>query len=156
MIKTAYVGGALMGLPPDETHRMKRLYERIAKACEWAGVDAYVPHLHSDPEKNADMSPTQVRTVDNKQIVSRDLLILEATYPSHGGGGEAVEAKHADVPVWLIYRKGTKVSRYLRGNPAIAFEFEYDDEDFLIFTLKLKLLRAETPIGERVVNSSKH
>jgi len=151
-IRSAYVAGALMGLPDGETERMKRLYERIAEACKWAEVDAYAPHLHSDPEKNADMSPTEVRTVDNKQIFGRDLLILEATYPSHGGGGEAVEAKHADVPVWLIYRKGTKVSRYLRGNPAIQLELAYEDDDELIQALKLKLLRAETPIGDRIVN----
>jgi hypothetical protein len=127
---------------------MKRLYELVATVCQSAGVDAYVPHLHSDPEKHADMPASEVYRVDTEQVIARDLLIVEATYPSHGVGGEVVHAHYKGIPIWLLHKVDVHVSRYLRGVPNITI-FPYKDEAELKLLLSMYLIRADTPKGIR-------
>lgn len=155
MIDSAYISGALTGLPREEADAMKQIYELLASLCGEAGVNAYVPHLHSDPEKHADMPAKDVYDVDTREVISRKLLIAEVTHPSHGVGGEVVHAQLNNIPIWLVYRKGTRVSRYLRGNPGIRNLIEYETERDLRFTFKKTLMREGTPLGRRFEHSSK-
>jgi 2'-deoxynucleoside 5'-phosphate N-hydrolase len=125
MIKTAYVSGALTGVPEEEAKRLKEAYEAMAEACKRSGIDAYVPHLHSDPDKHAHISAEVVYEMDTKEVLARDLLILDASRPSHGVGGEAVHASLAGKPIVLCYASGIRVSRYIRGIPGVRAEIGY-------------------------------
>jgi 2'-5' RNA ligase len=51
-----YVSGALTGVPNIE--ELKEFYEAIATLCQDMGIEAYVPHLNSDPHKHAGLSPS--------------------------------------------------------------------------------------------------
>lgn len=130
-IKTAYISGALTNLDEVESWRMKQIYEGIAKTCAEMGVDAYVPHLHSDPDKHAHISPAEVYELDTKEVLARDLLIIEASHPSHGAGGEAVQASLGKKAIFLCSGEGFRVSRYVRGIPGVALEIKYRSLDDL-------------------------
>src|SRR5512144_2594160 len=103
---------------------MKTIYEAIAKACGDMGVDAYVPHLHSDPDKHAHISPGEVYEMDTKQVLASDLLIVEASHPSHGAGGEAVHASLGKKAIVVCSGEAFRVSRYVRGIPGVALEIK--------------------------------
>ncbi|TAK03950.1 hypothetical protein EPO34_02210 [Patescibacteria group bacterium] len=124
-IKTAYVAGALRGLPAHDAARMKRTYEWIGKICSECGIDAFISHDRARPDRHQDAAPEEVYREDTREVVTRDLLIVEATYPSHGAGGEAERAREARKRVLLCYELGADVSRYLRGNPAVEKVIEY-------------------------------
>lgn len=127
MSKHVYISGSLSSLPPKRAAEFKKFYEDLASVVEKNGGEAYVPHLHSDPEKNADMSPQAVYEVDSKEILNSDLMICEATIPSHGAGGEIEVCRHNNIPVLIISQKGVNVSRFALGNPTVVDHILYSD-----------------------------
>ena len=85
-----YVSGALTDVEnPIET---KALYEKIGLVCEEIGFQSYVPHLHTDPVNNPDITPREVfdkdkvyasflkpnlkTTFDNSPIISSDAISI--------------------------------------------------------------------------------
>ena len=81
---TAYVSGALTG--GDEIELLKHFYERIAETCKGVGIEAYVPHLVSDPIGNPNMTPDEVYDLDRRQVLASNLLVAYVGYPSLGVG----------------------------------------------------------------------
>lgn len=129
-----YIAGALTGTPNLEV--LRNLYESVAKLCLELGLEPYVPHLHSDPIKNADLTPAEVDKMDRAKIEESDMIILYAGEPSLGTGIEAEIANQIGRPVVLFYESGKKISRLLLGNPAVVAALTFTDREDAISSLR--------------------
>jgi 2'-deoxynucleoside 5'-phosphate N-hydrolase len=126
----AYVSGVLTG--GSEIESLKHFYEQVAAVCMAEGIDAYVPHLVSDPTENPGMSPEEVYDIDRRQVLESNLLIAYVGLPSLGVGQEIEIAREKNIPVVLLMEKDRKISRMARGNPVIIAEIHFSDfEDAL-------------------------
>lgn len=123
----AYISGALTNLPAADKEAQKRYYERLGDTCRKIGMEAHVPHLHSDPDLHRGLSPREVYNLDVAAIRSCSLLIADLTYPSFGVGGEIEVAREANILIVALWREKTHVSRFPRGNPAIVDCLIYSD-----------------------------
>jgi hypothetical protein len=143
IIKTAYICGPLTELLPDEQAVIKALYVRIADAHEeYFGNRAFVPHEHYDPTLHANFLPEDVDKAERNQVCKKtSVLVVVAIAPSWGGGIEVEMANHSNVPAILFYPKGKKVSRLLKGNPAIREIIEYTNEHTAIWGLMFRIDR---------------
>ncbi len=128
--KIAYICGPLTEIPKNQQRSVKKFYEEIADVVEKVTEKrAFVPHEHYDPIKHAHFSPSEVDAAERWQVcIQTSILIVVAIAPSWGGGIEVEMAHRSDVPVILLYEKGKRVSRLLKGNPAIKRIIEYENE----------------------------
>jgi len=125
--KKVYVSGALTGV--NEPDSVKRFYESIAELCKAFNMNPYVPHLNSDPIAHPDLSPREVYEMDKREISRAELVIAYVGIPSLGVGSEIEIARENDIPVILLYEKNKKISRMIRGNPAIMAEISFTNFD---------------------------
>ncbi len=128
--KIAYICGPLTEIPENQRPAVKKFYEEIADVVEKVTEKrAFVPHEHYDPIKHAHFSPPEVDTAERRQVcMQTSMLIVVAIAPSWGGGIEVEMAHGSGVPAILLYEKGKRLSRLLRGNPAIKKMIEYENE----------------------------
>lgn len=140
--KCVYVCGPLTDLPPEQQIAVKRFYQRIADLCYAIfGERAFVPHEHYDPVKHARFTPRQVDAAERRQVGERtSCLVAVPVAPSWGGGIEVEIAHHEEVPVVLLCEAAKlaarKISRLLRGNPAVIAEISYATEEDALRQLK--------------------
>ena len=140
--KSAYICGPLTELLPEEQGRIKRFYARIADLFEeLTGVRAFVPHEHYDPVVNPNPTPAQVDAAERKQVCENSsMLVVVAEAPSWGGGIEVEMARTNGVPVVLLCDREKlaqrKISRLLRGNPAVVKILEHDNEEDALSQLR--------------------
>lgn len=145
MEKSIYICGPLTELLPEEQQRVKNFYTKLADACEQVtGTRAFVPHEHYDPIKNADYTPQQVDEAERRQVCElSSALIVVAIAPSWGGGIEVEMANRSGVPVIVLCEKEKleqrKISRLLRGNPAVISIITYGSENETIQKLREQL-----------------
>lgn len=127
-----YVSGALSDVPQDIRQSYLDFYEAIGRMIESLGLTPYIPHLNTDPVRHKDVTPKQVDLIDRTAVMSSMLVVAVADNPSLGVGIEVEMAYHANKPVVLICRgdkiRERKISRLIRGNPAVVHEIEYFDE----------------------------
>ena len=134
-MKRVYVSGVLTGV--DNLNELKKFYEEIAEVCSAAGMEAYVPHLYSDPVKNPQMTPREVYVLDRQRVSESDLVIAYAGAPSLGVGQEIEIARENELPVVLLMEKNAVISRMARGNPAVIAEIRFTDfQDALLLLAK--------------------
>ncbi|MBT6691089.1 XRE family transcriptional regulator [Candidatus Parcubacteria bacterium] len=112
-----YISGALTGIPHVE--ELKKFYEEIAALCGLLGLEPYVPHLNSDPQAHASISPEEVYKMDSHQVKIADLVIAYIGMPSLGVGQELEISNYEDVPLIILYEGDKPVSRMAKGNPAV-------------------------------------
>jgi nucleoside 2-deoxyribosyltransferase len=126
-----YVSGPLTnhGANANETEHLKRFYEAIATVCQEKGHVVYLPHKHTDPITHPGISPVDVYKTDMREIGRADLVIAYVGKASHGVGMEVERAYHTGTKVVLLYERGTKISRLLKGCPAVIAEIEFVGED---------------------------
>lgn len=134
-----YISGALTGLAQSEFESLKLLYERMGDICSSHGFLAYVPHKRSDPVKDAHLSPEQVDRLDRDAVTYACLVIAYVDKPSLGVGIEVEMAHHANKPVILVHHTDTRVSRLIRGNPAIWHIIAFTTHDDLLTKLQTAL-----------------
>jgi len=139
--KVPYVCGPLTELPVEGQRAVKELYCKIADVCQSSlGVRAFVPHEHYDPVANADFTPWQVDEAERRQVCERtSVLIVIALAPSWGGGIEVEMANRSGVAAVVYHPAEKKVSRLLRGNPAVLGTYAYKDEDQMLCFLEQQL-----------------
>ena len=145
IIKTPYVCGPLTELSPAAQKSVKLFYKHIADICEKIiGTRAFVPHEHFDPIKHAAYTPQDVDKAERHQVCTlTSLLIVVAIEPSWGGGIEVEMARENKVPVIILCEKEKlekrKISRLLRGNPAVKEIISYSSENEALEKLQSKL-----------------
>ncbi|MFH1404741.1 MAG: deaminase [Patescibacteria group bacterium] len=127
-VKSIYFSYGLTNLPDEERAYRAEFLELLAQTGEQLGLSTYLPHLHTDPIKNADLSAEEVFNHDVQTLKEHDVVVAEVTYPSLGTGGELMVALQEKKPIVLISKKGTHVSRFATGNPAVVYHIEYEDE----------------------------
>ena len=109
----AYISGALLNAANLDESR--KLYEGFADACRAAGWEAYVPHQHADPVRDAGLANRVVAERDLAQVHVADALIAYVGEPSLGVGAEVAIALAAGKRVLVIAERQRKVSRFLLG-----------------------------------------
>ncbi|MFZ5845176.1 MAG: nucleoside 2-deoxyribosyltransferase [Patescibacteria group bacterium] len=112
---------------PDKT---KAFYKRLAGVTNENGFDYFWAFLNgTDPILNPEVPPADVYQRDITQLSQSDLMVAYVGEPSTGTGIEIEYAKNKGIPVYLLYEKGKKISRMLRGCPAVKKEIVFTDED---------------------------
>lgn len=136
--KTAYICGPLTELPLDIQPLVKALYSALGDLCQQLlGTRAFVPHEHCDPIVHASLEPPEVDAIERPQVCERtSVLIVVAIDPSWGGGIEVEMANRSGVPALLLIPAGKRVSRLLRGNPAIVRTAEFSNYADALVQLK--------------------
>jgi len=141
-MKSTYVCGPLTELSIEEQTSVKAFYVAIADLFEkTTSIRAFVPHEHYDPIKNANFTSAQVDEAERKQVCENSaLLVVVAIAPSWGGGIEVEMANRSGVPVVILAERAKmearKISRLLRGNPAVAEIISYDSQADALEQLK--------------------
>ena len=79
MNSKVFVSGALTGIADAET--VKSNYEHIGRLCEQLGLEAYIPHLHTDPIANPDVPSREVYEVDRYHVRTAGLVIAYVRPP---------------------------------------------------------------------------
>jgi nucleoside 2-deoxyribosyltransferase len=111
---------------PEKT---KAFYKRLATAAERNGFDYFWAFLNgTDPVANPHIPPTDVYHRDICELENGDLMVAYVGEPSTGTGLEIEHAYAKNIPVYLLYEKDRKVSRMLRGCPAVKQEIVFADE----------------------------
>ena len=132
--KPVYICGPLTELAPDAQERVKHFYQAIADVFEkYTGIRAFVPHEHYDPVKHAGFTPQEVDAAERAQVCEKSsALVVVAIEPSWGGGIEVEMAHQSNIPVFILCERKKleerKISRLLRGNPAVVQIITYDSE----------------------------
>lgn len=121
------MSGPLTGV--EQIAELKAFYEAIGQVCAEAGVDLYLPHRVSDPLANASLTPGEVYAMDRAAIGAADLVIAYVGLPSLGVGCEIEIAREHAIPVVLLYEEGARISRMIRGNPAVVTELRFTGYD---------------------------
>ena len=144
---TVYISGALTGIANPEA--TKAFYESIGLLCEKMGFNAYVPHLHTDPVNNPDVTPQQVFETDKKMVSQADLVIVYMGQPSFGVGMEIAYAEMNQIPTILVYEEGKTISRFPRGIPSkigeVVFKTHEDALQKLREILETSLINVPVP-----------
>lgn len=141
-MKTVYVAGPLTELSPEKIESVKKFYTRLAELCEEVmGVRAFVPHEHYDPVLHKNFTPAQVDKAERDQVCNKtSLLLVCAIAPSWGGGIEVEMANTKGIPVIILCEseklEQRKISRLLRGNPAVREIIAYSTETDVVKKLK--------------------
>ncbi len=140
-----YISGALTNV--DDLPAAKAFYEAIGALCEEMGLEAYVPHLHTDPVRHPGITPRQVFVTDKHHVVRSNLVIAYIGIPSLGVGMELAYAETHDVPIILLYERGRAVSRIARGVPTIVSEIQFEDYEDALHQLRELLPRWRDAAG---------
>jgi hypothetical protein len=95
------------------------IYQSIVKALMEDGHEVPTAHL-AEPgvmALEAVIDPHEVYARDVSWISAGDVLIAEASAPSHGVGYEIGFALGLGKPVLALHQEGRKVSKMISGNP---------------------------------------
>ncbi|MBI4066499.1 nucleoside 2-deoxyribosyltransferase [Candidatus Gottesmanbacteria bacterium] len=122
-----FFAGPLTNLThPDKTKAFYRKLEEVAKKY---GCDYFWAFRHgTDPVANPRVTPRDVYERDIAELEKSDVMVAYVGEPSTGTGLEIEHAHHKGIPVYLLYEQGKKVSRMLRGCPAVKKELVFTDE----------------------------
>lgn len=118
-----YVSGSLTNLTDAS---VKTLYEQIGQLAQTHGFEAHVPHLHTDPLKNAAATPEEVYAFDQNHLKESDVVIAYIGQPSLGTGMELEMALKHSALVVLLSEKGANLSRLALGSPTIIEHIQFD------------------------------
>jgi hypothetical protein len=130
--RLVYISGALSDIPEASREQYLRFYEAIGNLVASLGFTPYVPHWNTDPVRHRDVTPQQVDLIDRTAVTSSVLVVAVADNPSLGVGIEVEMAYHAAKPVVLVCHRDRvaqrRISRLVRGNPAVVREIVYVDQ----------------------------
>ncbi|MBW4665215.1 MAG: nucleoside 2-deoxyribosyltransferase [Chroococcus sp. CMT-3BRIN-NPC107] len=132
-----YISGALTGI--EELVEIKAFYEAIGALCKKIEMQAYVPHLNTDPINHPNVTPRQVFELDKYQVSQSDLVIAYIGFASLGVGMELAYADTNSTPIVLLYEKNKHISRFPRGIPSTISEIQFIDYEDALMQLKIVL-----------------
>lgn len=121
-----FFGGPLTEL--KDPQKIKAFYKKLAEAAVASGCEYYWAFLRgTDPEENPTIPPSRVYQIDTYELEKSDLMIAYVGEPSTGTGVEIEYARHHNIPVYVLYEKGKRISRMLRGSPIVKGEIVFSD-----------------------------
>lgn len=127
-----YYACALTGATKEREQRGIDVAKLLRAAATPEGYAVYAPGEHTAPSGAPLLSSTEVYWIDRERVANSDLVCMLAEDPSHGAGQEMEIAGNAGVPVILVHRSGTQVSRMLRGTASrILANISYESDDNL-------------------------
>lgn len=110
-------------------NKTKAFYVKLADVAKSHGFDYFWAFQHgTDPNIERVISASEVYERDNKQLLKSDIMVAYIGESSSGVGIEVEIAHTHNIPVYLLYEKGTWTSRMLRGCPAVKKELVFTDE----------------------------
>jgi hypothetical protein len=127
----AYLACALTGLTDDQRDIVFAVSDLVARSCADAGIGLYEPRMQTDPVWHPEVPDAEVFAQDRDRVIGSDLLIFLADNPSTGSGEELAFAADALVPVLVLARSATRVSRMVTGLPGVRALLRYDDHEQL-------------------------
>ena len=145
----AYLASGLTGLSSDDRAHLVRVSEVIEKVCRGLEIDLFEPRLATDPVDHPEVSAEEVFANDRERVLSSDLVIHVADYPSTGSGEELDFALGALVPIVIVARGESCVSRMVTGIPALKLTITYSDVDDLRDELRERLTEIRPILEER-------
>ena len=116
-IYKAYISGALSNV--WEKVKLKTLYEDIGELCKKKGIEPYIPHKNISLDKDPEFSVELMYKSNMKNVDEADLLIGYVGTPSQGTGMEIERANLKGAEVIVLSEKNKKISRMVRGCPAV-------------------------------------
>ncbi len=112
---------------PNQT---KAFYRRLAEVARANTMEYYWAFMNgTDPVQNPDVTPQKVYDIDTMELGKSDFMVAYMGEPSTGTGIEIEFANTHHIPVYILYEKGKRISRMLRGCPAIKKEVVFTNED---------------------------
>ncbi len=122
-----HISGIITNLPKEKKKQYLDFYDQLAVVCRKHGWQPFVPHHFIDPEEFPASLPAEVYDREIRDLKEADVVIAYVGQPSLGVGMELEVAQEQNAIVILMYEKGAKVSRLIRGCPAVVHEIEFDD-----------------------------
>ncbi|MCX6791470.1 MAG: nucleoside 2-deoxyribosyltransferase [Candidatus Gottesmanbacteria bacterium] len=123
-----FFAGPLNDLKDPET--TKAFYRRLADVAKANGFDYFWAFLNgTDPILNPDVPPQDVYRKDIKQLSQSDVMVAYVGDSSVGTGIEIEYANTHNIPVYILYEKGKRISRMLRGCPAVKKEIVFTSHE---------------------------
>ncbi len=117
----------------EERAKMRRFYEELGEICKLFGFEVYLPHIYGDPKFVAHLAPKQIDRIDRLAVTQSYLVVACVGISSTGVGIEIELAYHANKPVILLYEQKKlnerRISRLVRGNPAVVSHIVYESFD---------------------------
>ena len=147
----AYLASALTGLDEVERQHLFGVSEIVASVCKDSQINLYEPRKATDPVNNPEVSAEDVFNMDREHVLRSDLLIHVADFASTGAGEELDFALAALIPIVLIARGDTKVSRMVTGIPALKLMITYNDLDELRNELRDRLTDIRPILEQRKI-----
>ncbi len=146
----AYLASALTGLGDEQRREVEHLSSIVGDVCRRHNIHLYEPiKSGTDPERYPELPATHVFAVNRRQVLSSDLLIVLANFPSFGGGEELEFARAALMPIVVIHHVNVRLSRMLIGLPAVIARVSYKTDDSLRKHLHKLLPEIEPVAAER-------
>lgn len=141
--KMVYVSGALTDMPEEERVHLRAFYEAIGRLCREFGYAVYLPHIYGDPKLVAHKTPREIDHMDRLAVTLARFVIAYVGVSSAGVGIEIEMAHHAHKPVILLYERvkleERRISRLVRGSPAVVHEIVFTDFDDVLAQLRALL-----------------
>ena len=145
----AYLASGLTGLSGDDRAHLVRVSEVIKKVCRGLEIDLFEPRLSTDPIDHPEVPAEDVFANDRERVLSSDLVIHVADYPSTGSGEELDFALGALVPIVIVAHGNSRVSRMVTGIPALKLNISYSDIDYLRDELRERLTEIRPILEQR-------
>ena len=124
--------------------------------CNTLGIDLYEPRKSTDPVQHPDISAETVFQSDRMQVLDSDLVIHIADFASTGAGEELDFALAALIPIVLIARGESVVSRMVLGIPALKLSITYNTMEELRVELQQCLTQIRPILEERKLSFSEY
>jgi 2'-deoxynucleoside 5'-phosphate N-hydrolase len=135
-VTSAYIAGPITNVEDFESQ--KRFYEALGLAAEEMGCRTCIPHRDNgeNQKSHLEKSVAAVFAWATGAVHDCDVIVADVSEPSLGTGGELMEAFREGKPIVLLSKKGSRVSAFVRGNPAVVYHIEYDDQEQAVRQLK--------------------
>lgn len=123
-----FFAGPLTDLSDPEA--TKKFYAKLGEVATANGWEYYWAWQRgTDPELDPDVPASRVYQIDTYELETSDVMIAYVGAPSTGTGIEMEYARRVRIPVIIMYEKGKRISRMLRGCPAVEKELVYGNEE---------------------------
>jgi nucleoside 2-deoxyribosyltransferase len=110
-----YLASGLTALNEDQLTIVELVSGLVAGFCGEAGVLVHQPVMHTHPRDHASLEAEEVHAKDFTKVIESDAVIAIGDFASWGAGKELAWAERLRVPVLLLHREHSPVSRLITG-----------------------------------------